>query len=75
VVNFASFRSVYESTCDIMKFPSIKTIAIIAEGVPEKRARQLLHEAKRRDVLIIGPATVGMVITFIECRWDQTRML
>ncbi|KAJ3031659.1 UNVERIFIED_CONTAM: citrate synthase, partial [Siphonaria sp. JEL0065] len=59
LVNFASFRSVYDSTIEILKFPQIKTIAIIAEGVPEKRARQLLHAAKDKGVLIIGPATVG----------------
>ncbi|KAI9331350.1 citrate synthase-like protein, partial [Obelidium mucronatum] len=59
LVNFASFRSVYDSTMEILKFPQIKTIAIIAEGVPEKRARQLLHTAKEKGVLIIGPATVG----------------
>ncbi|KAJ3321160.1 citrate synthase [Blyttiomyces sp. JEL0837] len=59
VVNFASFRSVYESTNDLMKFPGLKTIAIIAEGVPEKRARELLWTAKEKGVLIIGPATVG----------------
>ena len=59
VVNFASFRSVYESTKELLNFPQIKTIGIIAEGVPEKRARQLLWEAKAKKVLIIGPATVG----------------
>ncbi|KAI9343412.1 citrate synthase-like protein [Zopfochytrium polystomum] len=59
VVNFASFRSVYDSTNELLKFPQLKTIAIIAEGVPEKRARQLLHSAKEKGVLIIGPATVG----------------
>ncbi|KAI8611687.1 citrate synthase-like protein [Chytriomyces sp. MP71] len=58
-INFASFRSVHSSTMDILKFKQIKTIAIIAEGVPEKRARQLLHTAKEQGVLIIGPATVG----------------
>lgn len=36
VVNFASSRSVYSSTMELMKFPQIKTIAIIAEGVPER---------------------------------------
>lgn len=61
VCNFASFRSVFDSTRDIMKFPEIRTIAIIAEGVPEKRARELLCEAKKKGVLIIGPATVGML--------------
>ncbi|KAI8067040.1 citrate synthase-like protein [Gongronella butleri] len=60
VVNFASCRSVFDSTREIFGFSEqIKTIAIIAEGVPERRARQLLHEAERRNVLIIGPATVG----------------
>ena len=59
VVNFASFRSVYDSTMDLMKCESIKTIAIIAEGVPERRARQILKTAKAKGVLIIGPATVG----------------
>ncbi|TPX31808.1 hypothetical protein SmJEL517_g04947 [Synchytrium microbalum] len=59
VVNFASHRSVYESTRELMQYPQIKTIAIIAEGVPERRARQLLWEAKAKGILIIGPATVG----------------
>jgi ATP citrate (pro-S)-lyase len=36
VVNFASSRSVYTSTMELMEFPQIKTIAIIAEGVPER---------------------------------------
>lgn len=36
VVNFASSRSVYSSTLELMEFPQIKTIAIIAEGVPER---------------------------------------
>ncbi|KAJ3256207.1 citrate synthase [Boothiomyces macroporosus] len=58
-INFASFRSVYESTFDLMKYPQIRTIAIIAEGVPEKRAREILWKAKENNVLIIGPATVG----------------
>lgn len=36
VVNFASSRSVYSSTMELMQYPQIKTIAIIAEGVPER---------------------------------------
>ncbi|CAO3566671.1 unnamed protein product [Mortierella alpina] len=60
VVNFASCRSVYQSTVDILNHSDqIKTISIIAEGVPERRARQILWEAKAKNVLIIGPATVG----------------
>ncbi|KAH9939191.1 citrate synthase-like protein [Amylocystis lapponica] len=59
VVNFASSRSVYSSTLEILTFPQIKSIALIAEGVPERHAREILHLAKRKGVLIIGPATVG----------------
>jgi hypothetical protein len=36
VVNFASSRSVYSSTMELMECPQVKTIAIIAEGVPER---------------------------------------
>lgn len=36
VVNFASSRSVYSSTMELMEYPQVKTIAIIAEGVPER---------------------------------------
>ncbi|KAF9081668.1 citrate synthase [Mortierella sp. AD031] len=60
VVNFASCRSVYDSTREIFKHSKqIRTISIIAEGVPERRARQILWEARERNVLVIGPATVG----------------
>lgn len=61
VVNFASSRSVYSSTLDILRFPQIKSVALIAEGVPERHAREILYLAKQKGVLIIGPATVGGV--------------
>lgn len=59
VVNFSSSRSVYSSTLDILGFSQIKAIALIAEGVPERHAREILHLAMKKKVLIIGPATVG----------------
>jgi ATP citrate (pro-S)-lyase len=59
VVNFASSRSVYSSTLEILTYTQIKAIAIIAEGVPERHAREILHLANSKQVLIIGPATVG----------------
>lgn len=59
VVNFASSRSVYSSTMELMECPQIRSIAIIAEGVPERRAREILHVAKKKGITIIGPATVG----------------
>ncbi|KIL59919.1 hypothetical protein M378DRAFT_14480 [Amanita muscaria Koide BX008] len=59
VVNFASSRSVYSSTLECLTFPQLKAIALIAEGVPERHAREILCKAQEKGVLIIGPATVG----------------
>ena len=59
MVNFASSRSVYSSTLEVLNYPQIKSVALIAEGVPERHAREILHLAKQKGVLIIGPATVG----------------
>merc|ERR1719189_2152558 len=58
-INFASFRSVFETTMEAMKYPNIKTVAIIAEGVPEQQTRELGKEAEDKGVGMIGPATVG----------------
>jgi ATP citrate (pro-S)-lyase len=59
VVNFASSRSVYTSTLECLEFPQIKCLALIAEGVPERHAREILWKATEKGVLIVGPATVG----------------
>jgi len=59
VVNFASSRSVYSSTMECLGYESIRAIALIAEGVPERQAREILWKAQAKGVLIIGPATVG----------------
>ncbi|KAG1860961.1 citrate synthase-like protein [Suillus subluteus] len=61
VVNFASSRSVYNSTMECLGYESIKTIALIAESVPERQAREILWKAKEKGVLIIVPATVGEI--------------
>lgn len=59
MINFASFRSVLQSTTEGLSFPQIRTIAIIAEGVPEAYTRAIIEEADKKNVMIIGPATVG----------------
>merc|ERR1712203_933468 len=58
-INFASFRSVYETSMEAMHYPSFKTLAIIAEGVPEQQTRELIQAAEKKGVGMIGPATVG----------------
>mmetsp|Transcript_14766 Transcript_14766/g.46370 ORF Transcript_14766/g.46370 Transcript_14766/m.46370 type:complete len:1094 (-) Transcript_14766:597-3878(-) len=61
MVNFASFRSVYDTCMETFEKHSdrIKTMAIIAEGVPEAQTRALVTKAEEMGVGIIGPATVG----------------
>jgi ATP citrate (pro-S)-lyase len=61
MVNFASFRSAAPSTEEALAIPQIRTIVIIAEGVPERRMKMLTAKAKALNKTIIGPATVGGV--------------
>lgn len=62
LVNFASLRSAYESSMEVINdFPQIRTIAIIAEGIPENMTRKMNAAASAKGISIIGPATVGGV--------------
>ena len=47
-------------TLDFTHFLSqIRSISIIAEGIPENLTRHLIKEANEKNVMIIGPATVS----------------
>ncbi|SMO40180.1 ATP-citrate lyase alpha-subunit [Balnearium lithotrophicum] len=59
LVNFASFRTAYDVTIEAINLPTIRTIAITAEGIPERLARDMAARAKASGKWIIGPATVG----------------
>lgn len=61
MINFASFRSAASSTEEALAIPQIRTIVIIAEGVPERRMKLLTAKAKALGKVLIGPATVGGV--------------
>jgi len=61
VVSFASLRSAYDSAIEVLTYPQIRTLAIIAEGIPENYTRRLCKLAAEKEVTIIGPATVGGV--------------
>ena len=54
LINFASLRSAYKATIESMNFPQIRTIAIIAEGIPENLTRKINKEAANHGVTIIG---------------------
>jgi len=59
VVNFASQRSAYDVTIEALEIPTIRTVAVIAEGIPERQSRRMAALAKEKGKWIIGPATVG----------------
>jgi len=59
VVNFSSQRSAFPTTMEALENPNIRTITVIAEGVPERKARILAATAREKGKCIIGPATVG----------------
>lgn len=59
MVNFSSYRSSYATTLEGLETPAIRTVVIIAEGVPEREARIIAAKAKEMNKMIIGPATVG----------------
>lgn len=62
-VNFSSYRSAYASSVDAVEnAPTLRTLVIIAEGVPERDARALFRAARERGKVIIGPATVGGIL-------------
>ena len=61
-LNLTSGRRTLSSTVDILgALPHIVGGAIFAENVPEKHSLELFHQIKK-DVFIIGPATVGLMI-------------
>jgi ATP-citrate lyase alpha-subunit len=59
MINFASFRSAFETTKEALDSETIKIIAVIAEGIPERKERILGALAREKGKIIIGPATVG----------------
>ncbi len=59
MINFASFRSAYPSSKEALENERIRTVVIIAEGVPENEIKELIAVSKARNKAIIGPATVG----------------
>jgi len=62
MINFASFRSAYPSTEEAFSIPQLRTIVIIAEGVPERKMKLLTVKANKLNKVIIGPATVGGIM-------------
>lgn len=62
LINFASLRSAYDSTMKTLEFKQIRTIAIIAEGIPENYTRKMNKRAKELGVTIIGYVLILIIL-------------
>lgn len=58
-INYASFRSASDSSMEALQQATVKVVAVIAEGVPERDAKRLIAYARANSKVLIGPATVG----------------
>ena len=57
----------YAAAMEAMEVPGIKFMSMIAEGVPERDAKLLTKEAKKRGKIVNGPSSIG-VISPGQCR-------
>ncbi len=62
VINFASQRSAYKVSLEALNLPQVRTLAIIAEGIPERHTRELIALKNKLGKWLIGPATVGAIV-------------
>ncbi len=63
VLNVSSGRRVLTSMIEAMNtLPKLIFGTVFAEGVPEKHAIELFEYAKSKNVSIIGPSSVGLVV-------------
>lgn len=62
LLNFASFRTAYDVTMEALNIGGFSSIMITAEGIPERLARGMNEYARSKNVVIIGPATVGAIV-------------
>ncbi|MDP2077639.1 MAG: citrate/2-methylcitrate synthase [Sulfuricurvum sp.] len=62
LLNFASLRTAYDVTMEALEIGGFKSIMITAEGIPERLARRMNQAARDKNVIVIGPATVGGIV-------------
>lgn len=53
------FCSAFESSLEALQQPTIRVVAVIAEGVPEADTKKLIAYAREHNKILLGPATVG----------------
>ena len=63
VVNAQSARNVRDITMDALKhIKNLKLMTIFAENTPEQHALEIHHYAKKKNVILVGPSSVGVLI-------------
>jgi ATP citrate (pro-S)-lyase len=63
VVNFQSARRVLSSMKQAFEvLPSLKIATIFAEQTPERHTLELMEIARKQDVLVVGPSSVGLLV-------------
>lgn len=61
---------------EALQQPTIRVIAVIAEGVPEADTKQLIAYAAQHNKIVLGPATVGgLQVLFTQPLSRQNAML
>jgi len=63
LVNVQSARNVKDSVIEsIDSLPDLKIVDIFAEGTPERHALDLIEYGKDKNVLVVGPSSVGVLV-------------
>lgn len=59
--------SAFESSLEALQQPTIRVVAVIAEGVPEADTKKLIAYAQEHNKVLLGPATVGGIQVGLLC--------
>lgn len=70
MLNYASFRSAYDSTIKAMNLGFFKNIVIIAEWIPESQTRKIIALNKEKNINIIWPSTVWAMTSWEFRVWN-----
>lgn len=63
VINVQSARNVKTQSLEALHLlPKLQLMTIFAEGTPELHALDLIQAAKEKNVLIVGPSSVGVLV-------------
>ena len=63
VINVQSARRVLSSTKQVLEYlPNVKLITVFAEQTPEAHSLELANITSERDIMLIGPSSVGLLI-------------